>query len=217
VLPDSSLLNPGVSVVLASRSPRRLELLSLLVSGDRIRVLPPSSPHEAGFDGLATRREIEARLVLIAREKCDNVLRQLGREAARSIVIAADTVVLAGERDGELVVLGQPPDDDWAATTRRWFLDYYASRTHLALTALCVVAPGCRREQVAATRVTFRPDAAEYLDWYLATGEPRGKAGGYAIQGAGSLFIDRVEGSLTNVVGLPLRELLDILRGLGPR
>ncbi|HEX6984486.1 MAG TPA: Maf family protein, partial [Planctomycetaceae bacterium] len=214
-LSDSCLLSPDSSFVLASRSPRRLELLALVVPRDRIRVVPPASPDEAGFDGLRTRRGIETRLLAIAAAKCDDVLSQLGGEAGRSIVIAADTVIVAGEADGELVPLGQPPEPDWRETTRGWFLDYYAGRTHLALTGLCVAGPRGRRETVVATRVAFRPDVAAYLDWYLATGEPRGKAGGYAIQGAGSLFVDRVEGSLTNVVGLPLRELLDVLRELG--
>lgn len=210
--PDLRPLISDLSVVLASRSPRRLELLSLVVPRERVRVLPPSSAAEAGFEGLPSRAAIEERLRAIAAAKRDDVLRQLGTEAARSVVIAADTVVVAGERDGELVVLGQPPEPDWRETTRRWFLDHYAGRTHAALTALCVAAPAGRREVVVESRVTFRADAAEYLDWYLDTGEPRGKAGGYAIQGAGSVFIERVEGSLTNVVGLPLRESVDVLR-----
>jgi septum formation protein len=197
---------------LASRSPRRIELLSLLVPRGRIRVVPPSSPDEAGFEGLTTRAAIDSRLREIAAAKRDDVLRQLGDEASRSIVIAADTTVVAGERDGDLAVLGQPPENDWREATRRWFLDHYAGKTHVVLTALCVAAPAGRREVVVATRVTMRPDAAEDIDWYLTTGEPRGKAGGYAIQGAGSLFVERVEGSLTNVIGLPLRELFDVLR-----
>lgn len=203
------------TIVLASRSPRRIELLSLLVPRERIRVLPPSSPDEAGFEGLSSRATIEGRLRSISAAKCEDVLRQLGDEASRSIVIAADTTVVAGEQNGDLVALGQPPEDDWRKTTRRWFLDHYAGKTHLVLTGLCVAAPAGRRETVVSTRVTMRPDAATSIDWYLATGEPRGKAGGYAIQGAGSLFVDRVEGSLTNVIGLPLRELFDVLRELG--
>lgn len=178
-------------------------------------MLPPSSADEAGFDGLTTRTAIEEQLRSVAAVKCDDVLRQLGDDARRAIVVAADTVIVAGERDGELVVLGQPPEEDWRETTRRWFLDHYAGRTHVALTGLCIAAAAGRRKLVVETRVTFRADAAEYLDWYLDTEEPRGKAGGYAIQGAGSVFVTRVEGSLTNVVGLPLRELLDVLRELG--
>ena len=65
------------------------------------------------------------------------------------------------------------------------------------------------------SEVTFRADSERWIDWYLATGEPKGKAGGYAIQGAGSIFVARVEGSLSNVVGLPLRELWEIFDELG--
>lgn len=209
-------VNPAdLRIILASRSPRRFELLSLIVPRERIRVLPPSSADEAGFEGLTTRTVIERRLRSVAAAKCDDVLRQLGDEAGWSLTIAADTVIVAGEHDGELVVLGQPPESEWRETTRRWFFDYYAGRSHVALTGLCVATPTGRREFVVETRVTFRADAAKYLDWYLDTEESRGKAGGYAIQGAGSVFVDRLDGSLTNVVGLPLRELLTVLRELG--
>jgi septum formation protein len=201
------------SVVLASRSPRRLELLSRLVPADEIRVLPPRSHVEEEFDGLRTLSAIEERAAEITAAKCDDVLWQLGTAAADSVVIAADTVVVVGAGD-ELLAIGQPPEPGWQATTRRWFTDHYAGRTHRVLTALCVASPVARYEKVVSTHVTFRDDVAAYLDWYLETAEPRGKAGGYAIQGAGSLFIDRVEGSLTNVVGLPLRELYDILRAM---
>lgn len=197
--------------ILASRSPRRLELLSSLVPAESIRVLPPSSVVEEEFEGLRTLSAIEERAGEIAAAKCDDVVRQLGDAAARSIVIAADTVVVVGTGD-ELLALGQPPEANWRGTVRSWFINHYAGRTHRVLTALCVATPAGRFEQIVSTHVTFRDDVASYLGWYLETAEPRGKAGGYAIQGAGSLFVDRVEGSLTNVVGLPLRELLDILR-----
>ena len=220
---------PDSSVILASRSPRRLELLSLLVPRDRIRVVPPPSAEEAGFEGLTRRVEIERRLREIAAGKCDAVLGRLGSEAAGSVVVAADTVIVvagsvqddmpatrAGSRPGEtFVVLGQPPDDAWRETTRRWFTEFYAGRTHSVLTGLCVEGPAGRSETIVETRVTFRADLAGDLGWYLDTGEPRGKAGGYAIQGAGSVFVERVEGSLTNVVGLPLRELRSALRASG--
>lgn len=195
-------------LVLASRSPRRLELLSRLVPADRIRVLPPASADEAGFDGLTTLAAIEERLRGIAAAKGDDAA---GRIDGDAVVIAADTVIVAGA-EGDRVVLGQPPEPDWADAVRTWFADRLAGRTHLALTALCVIADGVRRETVTTTRVTFRADAAALVDWYVSTGEPRGKAGGYAIQGLGSVFVERLEGSLTNVVGLPLETLLGLLR-----
>jgi len=211
-------------VVLASRSPRRLELLSLLVPRERIRVVPPPSSEEAGFEGLRSRHEIEARLRSIAAAKCDAVRGRLGPEAGNAIIVAADTVIVVTAPPSSLdsrlstldslLVLGQPPESDWRETTRRWFVDYYAGRTHSALTGLCVEGPGGRSEAITETFVTFRRNLESDLDWYLGTEEPRGKAGGYAIQGLGSAFVERVEGSLTNVVGLPLRELRSAMRGV---
>jgi predicted house-cleaning NTP pyrophosphatase (Maf/HAM1 superfamily) len=129
------------------------------------------------------------------------------------IIIAADTVVIV-ERGEDLHVLGQPPaDDSWQDTVRRWFREDFAGKTHLVATALVLedVASGKRASRVVTSRVTFVADVDRWLDWYLATGEPCGKAGGYALQGAGSVFISKVEGSLSNVVGLPLAELLELL------
>jgi predicted house-cleaning NTP pyrophosphatase (Maf/HAM1 superfamily) len=132
------------------------------------------------------------------------------------IVIAADTVVIVN-RDGSLHVLGQPPDDDsWRETVRRWFREDYAGKTHLVATALVLehVGNGKRASRVVTSRVTFVDNLERWLDWYLATGESRGKAGGYALQGAGSIFISKVEGSLSNVVGLPLAEVLEMLSSI---
>ncbi|MBA3312191.1 MAG: Maf family protein [Planctomycetota bacterium] len=200
--------------VLASRSPRRLELLSQIVPIDAIRVLPPVSSDEAGFDGLRSLVDVETRLTEIAAAKCGDVLRQLGDEGTGSVVIAADTVVVAGERE-HLAVLGQPPEASWRETTRHWFSTYYAGRAHSVLTGLCVSTRSGLKQRIVTTQVTFREDVAALLDWYLDTEEPRGKAGGYAIQGAGSLFVERIEGSLTNVIGLPLRELFEVLDEAG--
>jgi septum formation protein len=205
-------------IVLGSRSPRRLELLRCVVPAERIVVLPPQDHAEAGFDGLQTRAGIESRLAEIARAKSDNVRAQLERGTAGLIrgnvaaVVTADTVIIATDSQGQPVVLGQPPDDDWAETVRSWFHEYLLGRTHLAATAVCVWAHGGRtRARIVTTEVTFHAAPPERVEWYLATGEPRGKAGGYAIQGAGSVFVARVEGSLSNVVGLPLGELLELL------
>jgi septum formation protein len=201
--------------VLGSRSPRRLELLQQIVPAEAIEVLPPRSSEEAGFDGLADWPAIEGRLLEIARAKCADVLDQLSARPAdpRRIVITADTIVVVRGIGGRLAVLGQPPEDStWPEVVRRWFLDYYSGQTHEVATAFRVVKAGMPRvEQIVRTAVTFHGDVTRQLDWYLATGEPRGKAGGYAVQGAGGIFIARIDGSLSNVVGLPLRELVDVL------
>lgn len=151
----------------------------------------------------------------IARTKNDDVRSQLtpGWQA----VLTADTTIVARTDTGRPVVLAQPPDDDsWRDVVRRWFRDFYFGRTHAALTAVCVTAPDGRRfERVVRSEVTFAADGEPFLEWYLATGEPRGKAGGYALQGAGSLLVERVNGSPSNVVGLPLRETWEVLRDAG--
>jgi septum formation protein len=225
-------------LVLGSRSPRRLELLRQVHPSDLIEVVPPTSTAEAGFAGLHDWPSIEARLLEIAATKCDDVAAQVrsalsplsprgrgaGGEGAHAhstsladatppIVMAADTVVIV-ERGEDLHVLGQPPaDDSWQDTVRRWFREDFAGKTHLVATALIVeqLASGKRASRVVTSRVTFVADVDRWLDWYLATEESRGKAGGYALQGAGSVFVSKVEGSLSNVVGLPLAELLDML------
>lgn len=202
-------------IILGSRSPRRLELLSCIVPPDRIIVVPPRQTEEADFAGLTTEAAIETRLREIARTKNDDVRSQLS--PGWQAVLTADTTIVGRTDAGQPVVLGQPPDDDsWRDVVRGWFRDYYFGRTHAALTAVCVTAPDGRRfERVVRSEVTFAAGGEPFLEWYLATGEPRGKAGGYALQGAGSLFVERVHGSPSNVVGLPLRETWEVLREAG--
>ena len=214
--------NTARTIVLGSRSPRRLELLRLLVPAEQILVLPPTTTDEAGFEQLHDWPAIEERLLHIARAKCDDVLQQLNspspdpRADDIAAIITADTVIVAEDSKGRPIVLGQPPEDDsWPQTVRRWFHDYYAGKTHIAATGLCVATSSRQRaERVVKSGVTFCDDVDRWLNWYIATGEPRGKAGGYALQGAGGLFVTRVEGSQSNVVGLPLRELLELFESL---
>lgn len=208
--------------ILASRSPRRMELLGRLSPADRIVVRPPRASEEAGFDDCRTGEEIERRLLEIARAKSDDVLAQVLEEgvaagdSVHTVVIAADTTIIARDQEGRPVVLGQPPEGpEWAGTVRQWFREYYFGRTHRAATALCLTTlAGRRLERVVTTDVTFRADGERWLEWYLATEEPLGKAGGYAIQGLGEIFVARVDGSLSNVVGLPLRDLMEMLQGI---
>jgi septum formation protein len=228
------MLFDGLRLILGSRSPRRLELLRLLVPAEAIEVVPPRSAEEPGFDGLNDWDSIACHLADIARAKCDDVLDQVrqrgvsgpsraaasaSRCAVPPIVITADTTIVVHENGDRLLVLGQPPaNDTWRETVRGWFRDHYSNRTsrnrtHTAVTAVCVAGlDGRREERVVRTEVTFVAEAEKWLDWYLSTGEPRGKAGGYALQGAGSLFVERLEGSPSNVIGLPLREVAEMLR-----
>ena len=208
--------------VLGSRSPRRLELLQAIVPAESILVLPPRSTEESGFEGLHDFSAIQMRMREITRSKCEDVLNQVveletdNDDATIPIVITADTTIIVTERDGRLTVLVQPPhDQNWQEVVKFWFREYYVGKTHRAVTALCVATPTGRPiERVVTSEVTFHSDVDRRLDWYLETGEPLGKAGGYAIQGAGSIFVSRVEGSLSNVIGLPLEELMEIFEEL---
>ena len=205
-------------LVFGSRSPRRRELLELLIPPESIDVLPPRSSDELGFDGLTSWLDIARRLQQIAREKNDDVLSQLSSSSDSQLVLTADTIIVASDADGCYRVLGQPPDDDsWREVVRGWFCDLYAGRSHIAATSVCVteVRTGRRLERIAQSHVWFREDAEPLLDWYLATNEPLGKAGGYALQGLGSVFVTRVEGSITNVVGLPLEAITELLPQFG--
>ena len=131
------------------------------------------------------------------------------RAAADSIVLGADTDV---GLDGD--VLGKPAD----ATQAREFIARLAGRTHQVVGGIAIVRGGelvhC---SVEVTHVHFRPATRALVDWYVATGEWRGRAGGYAIQGAGAALIAGIEGDYLNVVGLPLARLLDVVPELLPR
>jgi nucleoside triphosphate pyrophosphatase len=209
--------------VLASRSPRRRELLGSIVPAGRIVVVPPLDSSEAGFAGLHDRSAIEVRLREIARQKARDVASQIASSGnlqgtgEKTIIIAADTTVVVTRPDGVLDVVGQPPEDEsWKATVARWFREYYAGKSHFVQTALCVTdLCGRSAERVVTTEVAMIADVERHLEWYIATGEPRGKAGGYGIQGAGSIFVSQITGSLTNVVGLPLEALLELFAELG--
>lgn len=130
----------------------------------------------------------------------DYVLRlAVEKAAARAgpgeLVLAADTTVVV---DGG--ILAKPEDDEDA----RRMLRLLAGREHSVLTGIALHGPSGRAAEADATRVRFAPLSEAEIDWYVATGEPRDKAGAYAIQGLGSLFVEGVVGSPSNVVGLPV-------------
>lgn len=200
-------------VILGSRSPRRLELLQLLVPRDRILVRPPRSPVEDDFDGLCDPETIAARLQKIVTTKYQDVKQQLTmHERQTALGIVADTIIVGQQPNGSLSVLGQPPLADAEATVRNWFSRYYSGKTHSAWTGVTLWSPsGILFTEIVKSEVTFREVHPQEIDWYLTTGESLGKAGGYALQGLASIFVSRVEGSLTNVVGLPLEILRPVL------
>ncbi|MFQ5894900.1 MAG: nucleoside triphosphate pyrophosphatase [Nitrospinota bacterium] len=189
-------------LVLASSSPRRRELLQ--AAGVPFEVWPPEeeSAPEAHSPGEDPRGWAEA----LALAKAEGVAGRLG---GGRWVVGADTVVVLG---GEM--LGKPRDEEDA----RRMLATLSGRTHEVVTAFAVVSPeGRKRVKSVRTRVSFRPLAPEEVEAYVGSGEPLGKAGGYAIQGGGGALVDRIEGSYTSVVGLPLGELLAVLEEMGFR
>jgi len=184
------------ALLLASRSPRRAELLRTL--GVAFRVL-----------------DVEVDETPTAGEAPDAYVRRLARDKARAgraivdslPVLAADTTVVL---DG--AILGKPLD----AADARTMLARLAGCTHEVMTGVAVIdGRGSLRDTVLATRVTFRTLAPDEIAAYVASGEPLDKAGAYGIQGLGGALVARIEGSYSNVVGLPLAETLALLDAAG--
>lgn len=173
--------------------------------------LPPTSSDEPGFEGLHTDEAIQRQLLAIAHAKHRDV-RQQAACSLDATVITADTTIVVGP-SGQRLSLGQPPDDEtYAEVLRHWFREHYFARWHEAWTGVVVSGPdGEIQEAVARSRIRMIERDDELLEWYIATREPLGKAGGYALQSLGSTFIAAVEGSLSNVVGLPLEALRPLL------
>jgi septum formation protein len=185
--------------VLASASPRRLELLRQV--GLAPDLVDPAEIDEAPLAG-ETARRLAMRL---ARAKAAEVA---ARHPA-AYVLAADTVVALGRR-----LLGKPED---AADAAR-MLGLLSGRAHRVLTAVAVVAPGGRAgARLSETRVRFKRLTAAEIAAYAAGEEWRGKAGGYGVQGLAGAFVIALNGSYTGVVGLPLYETRGLLLGLGYR
>lgn len=185
-------------LVLASSSPRRIELLAQIgIVPDRI---DPADIDETPLKGETPPRLAER----LARTKAVTV-------AARSpgaVVLAADTVVAVGRRFLEKAA-------DEAEATR--FLKLLSGRNHRVFTAVAVVAGGDARVRVNETRVTFKILSEAEIAAYVATGDWKGKAGGYGIQGPAGAFVRRIVGSHPSVMGLPLHETARLLAGAGWR
>jgi septum formation protein len=198
------------SIYLASRSPRRRDLLKQLgVKFDPL-LLRLSGPRGADVDETQHPGEPPAEYVeRTAREKAAFGLQVLGmRTMLHRPVLAADTVVIL---DGE--VLGKPADRDVAAA----FLRRLSGRVHEVRTAVALAMEGPVLCDTSTSLVTFRKLDEEEIERYCATPEPYDKAGGYGIQGLAALFVERIEGSYTGVMGLPLFETGRMLTQAGIR
>ena len=180
-------------IILASASPRRRELLKHL--GLTFEVIP-SKIEEDVKDG---------------EEPCEHVLRlarlkaqEIARDQDSAVIIGADTIVVLG---GE--ILGKPKDEEEAFA----MLSQMSGRVHRVFTGFCVLdaSDGSEYSEAVESKVRFKHLTPEEIRGYIKTGEPMDKAGAYAVQGRGSYMIKEIQGSYTNVVGLPLCELFEVL------
>ncbi len=181
-----------MGIILASRSPRRIELIS------RLGIEPVVDP--ADIDETPQTNEDPVSYVeRMARRKAEVVQSRHPDD----VVLAADTTVDVNGR-----ILGQPRDESEA----RVMLRTLSGRAHRVHTAVCLSrGSGDLRTSVVTSLVTFHPVTDETLEWYIGTGEWRGKAGSYAVQGLGGTLVEGVRGSFSNVVGLPLRDTAALL------
>ncbi len=196
------------SVYLASRSPRRRELLAQI--GIRFQLLPFRSPpredlevSEAVLPNEAPRDYVQR----VARAKARFAWRLLvDRKLPPAPVLAADTAVIVDER-----ILGKPADRGDAAA----MLNLLSGRSHRVLTSVVLRRADREEEALSESMVRFRPLAAQEILDYLATGEGDDKAGAYAVQGRAAQFIPEIRGSYSGIMGLPVFETAQLLSRLG--
>lgn len=185
-----------MKIILASRSPRRRELLGQV--GLTFEIVSPEVD-EAQYGGLPPRELVQT----LSRAKALDAARQV---PAGALVLGADTVVVL---DGQ--ALGKPDGPEGA----RAMLTALSGRTHEVWTGFTLCRDGAVHTEAVATEVTFRALAPEEIDRYVATGEPLDKAGAYGIQGRGALLVAQIRGDYSNVVGLPLCAVGQALRRFG--
>ena len=179
-------------LVLASRSPQRRAILEQLgvefsVEVPTVDELESGPPHE------------------VALENAYRKASAIAGGSASAPVLGVDTVVALGAR-----IYGKPGDPDEARAT----LTALAGRRHAVISGVCLIAGGRARSAAAHTWVQFRALEPRLVDWYVASGEWRERAGGYAIQGRGAALVAAIEGDYLNVVGLPVATLLDLAPNL---
>lgn len=194
------LLPPdGASIVLASASPRRKDLLARIA-------LIPTEIVPADIDERPRTRELpRIYAARMAATKADTI----GERLPGAFILAADTVVACGRR-----ILPKAETVDEA----RFCLGLLSGRRHQVMGAICLISPNGRRvERLVTTAVTFKRLERAEIEFYLRSGEWRGKAGAYAIQGLAASYVRALNGSYSNVVGLALHETYAMLTGFGFR
>lgn len=184
-----------MNIILASQSPRRRELLSLMGLSFHVVVSPVEEITPAHAQPGALVEEL-------ARQKAQAVADLYPGDC----VVGADTIVYI---DG--TVIGKPKDQ---ADARR-ILKCLQGRTHTVYTGVAVFAKGRADIRHDETRVTFSPMTGDEINWYVKTGEPMDKAGAYGIQGPGGMFVKKVDGNYFTVIGMPLPLLYQMLREAG--
>lgn len=183
-------------IILASASPRRRELLAQI--GVRFRVMPVHIDE--------SRRESEDPRDLVVRLALEKATACRARTGEGAPVLGADTLVVLGDS-----ILGKPQHEEEARCTLRTL----SGRTHTVLTAVALVGSGLNRVRVSESAVTFITLTDSQIRAYWKTGEPADKAGAYAIQGVGAVFVERLVGSFSGVMGLPLHETAELLSEVG--
>ena len=190
-------------LVLASASPRRLTLLAQVgITPDALR---PSSIDETARSGEMPR----VLVTRLARSKAEAGRDQIAneRDLADSYVLAADTIVVVGRK-----ILMKPAHVEEAMAS----LQLLSGRTHTVMTSVCLITPDDKlRNKIIETSVRFKHLTRSEIESYIASREWRGKAGGYAIQGLAGCFVKKLTGSYTNVVGLPVTEVVGMLTDEG--
>jgi septum formation protein len=207
-LPDGRFARSGVFVYLASKSPRRQELLRQIGVGFNVFMMREAAGRPADVDeGPLEGEDPVAYVTRIARTKAATAwMRMRERRFPEHPMVGADTTVVVDGR-----ILGKPAGQDDA----RAMLRLLSGRAHDVLTAVAIAWQDEIAVEVSRSRVAFRPLAEGEIDRYVATGEPTDKAGGYGIQGRAAIFTTRLEGSYSGVMGLPLAETASLLARLG--
>lgn len=190
-------------LILASGSPRRLDLLKQ-VGVEPVRLMPmdlDETPKKSEHPRSLARR--------LSTDKARAAYAEIRRDPAwnDSYIVAADTVVAVGRR-----ILPKAEYLEEASSS----LHLLSGRSHWVFTGVCLITPGGTvRQKIVETKVRFKRLSGLDIESYLASGQWRGKAGGYAVQGIAGCFVQKLVGSYTNVVGLPLFETLQLLSGEG--